>query len=173
MLGINNVDTDLLPASYHYYEASVKRLVADPTNDMSAFFHNELSLGRLGGMQQHLWFVGAKHAARQLHLQVSVGRQIVVLDRMDLHLVWDNDGRIFIKPIPMFLLDPGFWDIHLQCPNGCMCLDPLAVLCMAHLRKVALGFLFNIIRNLLLSCQRKASSTSETSDATRGMETYG
>lgn len=93
-------------------------------------------------MLQHLWFAGAKHAARQLHFQVAVGRQIVVVDRMDLHLVWDNDGRIFLKPIPRFLLDPEFWQTNLQCPYGCMCLDPPAIFCKANLRKVALGFLY-------------------------------
>lgn len=142
MLERDNVSSDLFPASYHYYEASGKRLVADPDNDVSAFLHNELSLGRLGEMMQHLWFAGAQRTPRQLHFQVAVGRQIVVVDRMDLHLIWDNDGRIFVKPIPKFLLDLEFWQNELTCPYGCVCLDPAGTFCRSDLRKVALGFLY-------------------------------
>ncbi|KAH8749214.1 hypothetical protein F5883DRAFT_695198 [Diaporthe sp. PMI_573] len=140
--GINNGATDLLPASYHYYKASGRRVVANPDEDVSAFLHNELSLGRLGEMLQHLWFAGAKHAPRQLHFQVAVGREIVVVDRMDLHLVWDKDGKIFLKPIPRFLLDPEFWQENLKCPYGCMCPGHSAPWCRDELRKVALGFLY-------------------------------
>lgn len=142
MPGINDDATDLLPASYHYYNASGKRIVADPDKDVWAFLRSELSLGRLGEMLQHLWFAGAKHAPRQLHFQVAIGREIVVVDRMDLHLVWDKDGKIFLKPIPRFLLDPDFWQNNLNCPYGCMCPGSSAPWCMDGLRKVALGFLY-------------------------------
>lgn len=91
-------------------------------------------------MLQHLWFAGAKHAPRQLHFQVAVGREIVIVDRMDLHLLWANDGRLFLKPIPRFLLHPQFWHDNLNCPRGCTCPEP-AALCKSNLRKVALGFL--------------------------------
>lgn len=142
MPGINDDATDLLPASYHYYNANGKRTVADPEKDVSAFLRKELSLGRLGEMLQHLWFAGAKHVPRRLHFQVAVGREIVVVDRMDLHLVWDKDGKIFLKPIPRFLLDPDFWQENLICPYGCMCLGSSAPWCRDELRKVALGFLY-------------------------------
>lgn len=93
-------------------------------------------------MLQHLWLAGAKQAPKQLHAQVAVGREIVVVDQMDLHLVLDYDRRIFLKPIPRFLLDSDFWQNNLECPYGCMCLDPPAASCRANLRKVALGFLY-------------------------------
>lgn len=142
MLGINDGATDLLPASYHYYKANGKRMVADPARDVLAFLRNELSLGRLDEMLQHLWFAGAKRAPKQLHSQVAVGREIVVVDRMDLHLVWDKDGKIFLKSLPRFLLDPDFWQKNLMCPYGCMCPGYSAPSCRDELRKVALGFLY-------------------------------
>ena len=42
-------------------------------------------------------------------------RETVVTEQMDLHLVWYSK-RIYIKPIPRFLLDPQFWEEHL-CGN--------------------------------------------------------
>lgn len=145
MPGINNGATDILPASYHYYEASGKRIVADPEKDIPTFLRNELSVGRLDEMLQPLWFAGAKHAPRQLHFQVAVGREIVVVHRMDLHLIWDNNGRIFLNPIPRFLLDPYFCKENLDCPYGCMCPGYLAPSCAGReeLRKIALGFLYS------------------------------
>lgn len=140
---MDNAATDLLPASYHYYEASGRRLIADPSTDISSFLCNELSLGRLDDMLQHLWFAGAKHAPRQLHFQIAVGREIVIVDRMDLHLVWDNDGRMFLKPIPRFLLHAQFWQENLECPHGCTCSEIPAAFCKSNLRKVALGFLYS------------------------------
>lgn len=141
MLGEENGATDPLPASYHYYDARGKRTVANPA-DVPAFVKSELSLGRLGEMLKHLWFAGAKHPATQLHWQVALGREIAVADRIDLHLLWDNNGRLFLKPIPRFLLDPAFWRGSLQCPPNCACQDPPADACQGNPRKVALGFLY-------------------------------
>jgi len=76
----------------------------------------------------------------QLHLQVATGREIVVADRMDLHLRWDNHGRLFLKPVPGFLLDPDFWRTRLTCPVICECQDPPQPSCRADPRGVALGF---------------------------------
>lgn len=36
---------------------------------------------------------------------------------MDMHLVWGG-GRLFLKPIPRFLLDPRLWRDHLQCKEN-------------------------------------------------------
>ncbi|RYP20798.1 hypothetical protein DL767_009383 [Monosporascus sp. MG133] len=155
----------LLPASYHFYEGPKRkkyRMVANPANSVPQFLERELSLKDLDGMLKHLWFAGSKHPATQLHFQVAMGREIVVADRMDLHLLWDNNGRIFIKPIPRFLLDVTFWRSNLKCPNNCTCENPVttanngdagvlpfagrgqpsAVSCMGGPRKVALGFLY-------------------------------
>ncbi len=55
---------------------------------------------------------------RPLHYQKAVGRNVVVHERADLHLVWDEQ-RIFLKPIPRYLLDRDFWRHILSCEGGC------------------------------------------------------
>ncbi|ETS75575.1 hypothetical protein PFICI_12519 [Pestalotiopsis fici W106-1] len=56
-------------------------------------------------------------------MHMAMGRNIVVADRMDLHLLWDHNS-IFLKPLPRFLLDPKFWQENLQCSGACACRLP-------------------------------------------------
>lgn len=65
---------------------------------------------------------------RPLHVQRIKLRDIVVAEQMDLHLVW-SPKRIFVKPVPRFLLDPQFWN-HQLCGRE-------------DLYKCALGFLLS------------------------------
>lgn len=62
----------------------------------------------------HLWLVATQASAHigPLHEQVLKGREIVLTENPELHLVW-ADGRIFIKPIPRYLLSHAFWITHL------------------------------------------------------------
>jgi hypothetical protein len=134
--------TDGLPATYRYYEAPRKYVVGNPADDIPAFLQRELSLGSLADMLKHLWFAGAERPATPLHFHVAMGREIAIADRMDLHLLWANNGRIFVKPVPHFLLDPAFCRSNLQCPNGGGCYNPPAGTCRGIARKLALGFLY-------------------------------
>lgn len=66
-----------------------------------------------------------------------------------MHLVWTT-GRIYVKPIPRFLLDPGFWEANLCCPTKCRdCSEHLKVDMIQDerqgycLRATALGFLIS------------------------------
>ncbi|MCJ1312482.1 hypothetical protein MMC25_006156 [Agyrium rufum] len=155
-----------LPASYRYYEINGNqrsRVIADPSNNVKSFLKTELSLGYLNEILKRLWFAGSRRGATQLHFHVALGREIVVVDRMDLHLLWDN-GRVFLKPVPKFLLDPSFWVLNLKCPNNNTCQHPAedqlanpaqlagdpgllganqeSLPCMQDARKAALGFLY-------------------------------
>ncbi|KAK0630721.1 hypothetical protein B0T17DRAFT_616338 [Bombardia bombarda] len=87
-------------------------------------------------MLKHLWFAGAKRPATPLQFHVAIGGEIAAVHRMDLHLILTSEGKLFVKPIPPFLLDLAFCNInlHLQCPNSCAC--------QGTPRKVALGFLY-------------------------------
>ncbi|KAF2627086.1 hypothetical protein BU25DRAFT_440297 [Macroventuria anomochaeta] len=125
---------------YHYHEAAGKRVVGDPAEDTTAFLRRELSLGSLADMLRHLGFAGAKRPAKPLHFQMVLSREIIVVDRMDLHLLWTNKGRLFVKPVPRFLLDPAFCRTNLQCPDACPCDTPTET-CRTNPRKIALGFL--------------------------------
>ncbi|KAI6381343.1 hypothetical protein MCOR25_001274 [Pyricularia grisea] len=73
----------------------------------------ETDLERLDKVHQHLWLTGRPMPPRPLHYQRSVGREIVISERMDMHLVW-GDGRIYIKPLPRFFLEPCFWTADLS-----------------------------------------------------------
>ncbi|KAK4656872.1 hypothetical protein QC762_0040050 [Podospora pseudocomata] len=118
------ITADGLPATYRYYEAPRKRVVRNPADDISAFLRTELSLGGLADMVKHLWFAGAERPATPLHFHVAMGREVAITDRMDLHLLWSNKGRLFIKPVPRFLLDPAFCHSNLQCPDGSTSTSP-------------------------------------------------
>ncbi|KAK5988806.1 hypothetical protein PT974_10298 [Cladobotryum mycophilum] len=114
----NDASLDDLPASYHCHqptERGKRRIVMDPSRDLDKFLATELCLDDLAPMLKNLWFAGIRRPPNQLHHQVTMGRKIVATDRIDLHLMWASDGRIFIKPLPRFLLDPYFWTEHLQC----------------------------------------------------------
>lgn len=78
----------------------------------------ELTVERLNDIHNWLWLVGRPVPPRPLYYQKSVRREIVVNEKMDMHLVWD-DKRMFLKPIPKYLLDENFWADHLSCEDGC------------------------------------------------------
>lgn len=86
---------------------------------------------------------------RPLHYQLLLSREILVTEQMDMHLVWTT-GRIFLKPIPRFLLEPRFWHRYLSCEVVCRCATVAAVkdVSKCPLRmagKCALGFLFSYV----------------------------
>lgn len=111
--------------------------------DDSAYLEQELGLGRLKKHCKKLWVAGRPLPPRPLHYQRLLGREIVVAERMDLHLIWTS-GRIYIKPIPRFLLDPSFWNKYLACQHGPDCWQTTDPPCdSSKLRRCALGFLFS------------------------------
>jgi len=76
------------------------------------FLERELSVKRINDVQDWLWVCGRPMPARPLHQQILHSRALTVCEDIELHLVWHKD-RIFIKPIPLYLLDPDFWASHL------------------------------------------------------------
>lgn len=52
---------------------------------------------------------------RSLHSQRVRNRDIIQSEQMDLHMVW-TPKRMFVKPLPKWLLDVEFWKVHL-CTN--------------------------------------------------------
>ncbi|KAJ5106208.1 hypothetical protein N7456_002883 [Penicillium angulare] len=137
----------LLPASYR---ENVSDLIASSCN-VSACVEKELDIDRLATVHNWLWAAGLPLPPRALHHQILLGRETFVTERMDMHLVWTT-GRIFLKPIPRFLLEPGFWVEYLSCQERCECtLSTTDTLCQhpqkqcsrRSLRRRALGFLFS------------------------------
>ncbi|CAH0054139.1 unnamed protein product [Clonostachys solani] len=135
----------LLPASYRKESGDL----AAATQHVAACVEKELDLQRLASIHGWLWVAGLPLPPRPLHHQLLLRREIFITERMDMHLVWTT-GRIFLKPIPSFLLEPGFWAEYLCCTHGCDgSLDERPVLrgtqnCERQsLRQRALGFLFS------------------------------
>lgn len=132
----------LLPASFRTSSDDL----ACPALNVAAFLAKELDLRRLSVIHDLLWLVGRPMPPRPLHYQVMLNREIVITERMDMHLVWTT-GRIHLKPIPRFLLAPQFWTDHLS-PSlnandtASRHVDGLAQH-DTRLRRCALGFLFS------------------------------
>ncbi|KAI2626554.1 hypothetical protein GGR54DRAFT_476119 [Hypoxylon sp. NC1633] len=84
---------------------------------------------------------------RPLLHQLPLHRHVVITEQMDLHLVWAPD-RIFLNPLPPFLLEPRFWRDQFACKIGCDCShnpSPRSHIRECPRRKLwrcALGFLF-------------------------------
>ena len=68
----------------------------------------ELSTDRLNALHRHLWWAGLPTHARPLHRQMMLGRSIVPTSEARYHLLWRRQ-QIFVKPLPEYLLDYGFW----------------------------------------------------------------
>jgi len=77
----------------------------------------ELSVDRLNRIHRHLWWAGRPVPARPLHRQRMLGREIVCTQKADFHLLWSEE-RIFIKPLPLYLLDHQFWTQHIGDDNS-------------------------------------------------------
>ncbi|KAM3554896.1 hypothetical protein ARSEF4850_006247 [Beauveria asiatica] len=134
----------LLPASYRKESGDL----AAAGQHVTACVEEELDLQRLTSIQGWLWVAGMPLPPRALHHQILLGREIFVTEQMDMHLVWTT-GRMFLKPIPRFLLEPAFWIRYLTCQKcGCSPDTNRAIRAVTQtdcrcpgLRRRALGFL--------------------------------
>ncbi|KAI2623139.1 hypothetical protein GGR54DRAFT_629736 [Hypoxylon sp. NC1633] len=75
----------------------------------SSFLEHELLVERLNNVQDWLWICGRPMPP---HHQVLIAREITITENPELHLVWSKN-RMFLKPIPLYLLDPEFWAAHI------------------------------------------------------------
>jgi hypothetical protein len=98
-----------LPASTRAGHARDKIVV--PERNVN-FLERELSVKRINDVQEWLWVCGRPMPPRPLHYHALHSRNIAISEDMGLHLVWQNN-RIFLKPIPLYLLNPDFWAEHL------------------------------------------------------------
>jgi uncharacterized membrane protein len=78
---------------------------------------SQLKTPRLDRIHQHLWLAGLLQPARALHRQKLLGRTISFTESPDEHLIW-HESRIFIKPVPEFLLSFEFWEQELCKSEG-------------------------------------------------------
>ena len=84
-----------------------------PRDQLGAFVNNEFDVSRLDRIEGRLWLAGRLQNIRPLHRQQLLGRRILVTEQADLHLLWQDD-KIFIKPLPAWLLDNNFFQTHIR-----------------------------------------------------------
>ena len=65
-------------------------------------------------MAPYLWLVGTQQSSHisPLRQQIVKGRETIITENIELHCTWIHD-RMFIKPIPLFLLSGAFWQHFL------------------------------------------------------------
>lgn len=84
-----------------------------PTKDLLGYLEHDLKTPRLDKIHHHLWLAGLPRAARPLHRQRLLNRTIIITEDPNEHLVW-YESRVFIKPLPEYLLSHKFWAEHLN-----------------------------------------------------------
>ena len=89
------------------------------SNNLYQQLEKEFLTPDLDALTPHLWLVATQSSSHigPLHEQILKGREIVLTENPELHLVW-ADGRIFIKPIPRYMLSHAFWITHLAPPTS-------------------------------------------------------
>ena len=82
------------------------------------FLEREFCSTDLERMASKLWWMSKQdgRSISALHRQGVKKRTIIVTEDPKLHLVWIHD-RIFIKPLPEYLLSHAFWETYLGCKD--------------------------------------------------------
>ncbi|KAH7139812.1 hypothetical protein B0J13DRAFT_558518 [Dactylonectria estremocensis] len=75
---------------------------------------HELDTPLLDELHANLWLVGKRSGDHidTLHTQRVKGRTVVPTEDPRLHLIWDRN-KVYIKPVPIFLLNYDVWSTYL------------------------------------------------------------
>ncbi|OTA62399.1 hypothetical protein K449DRAFT_382390 [Hypoxylon sp. EC38] len=97
----------------------------------------ELMTRSLNKLAPHFWLMTTQRSnnIRPLTEQLIQGRAIALTEMPGLHLVWVN-GRVFVKPLPKYLLSYAFWKHYLVSAKS-----PIQQVHREELLQAALGFL--------------------------------
>jgi len=95
-----------------YLPGQPRITLQDPA--IGSYLESELVTRDLDRLAPHLWLVAkqdSSHISSLTH-QIVRGREIIITEEPGLHLVWIYD-RVYIKPIPKYLLSHAFWEFYL------------------------------------------------------------
>ncbi|KAL8789667.1 MAG: hypothetical protein Q9195_006720 [Heterodermia aff. obscurata] len=83
------------------------------------FLQQDLCTPVLDRLAPHLYMISTPSGSNisPLHYQRVKSRQIILTEDPRLHLVWYHD-RIFVKPLPTYLLSYSFWERYLCNDNA-------------------------------------------------------
>ncbi|KAJ7787385.1 hypothetical protein B0H13DRAFT_2395223 [Mycena leptocephala] len=89
------------------------------TSAVPDHLHKTLLTSDLDRIAPYLWIIATQSSSSimPIHEQLVLGRTIVVTEDARLHLLWYHD-RVFLKPLPPYLLSAAFWDVHLIPPRS-------------------------------------------------------
>ena len=87
----------------------LKELHPNDSNVLSKYLHRKLDVSDINKIHQHLWIANQKRPPRALQHQILIGRRVVVVEDLNLHLLW-IDASLFVKPLPDFLLCYDIWE---------------------------------------------------------------
>ncbi|KAI1826723.1 hypothetical protein F4861DRAFT_43022 [Xylaria intraflava] len=93
---------------------------------------DELITEKLNRLAPHFWLFTTQSSKNILSLteQAVQGREITITENPGLHLVWMHQ-RIFIKPLPRYLLSHAFWKHYLLSATSPIPIDKRAKLLQA------------------------------------------
>jgi hypothetical protein len=107
----------VLPAGFNDLTPPARELQplrAEHRDEVHRFLGAFFDLSRFKAIRKMLWLIAIHGAPRSLYYQKFLRREIIIAEELDLHLVWAK-SRIFIKPLPDFLLNYEFWETHISC----------------------------------------------------------
>lgn len=87
--------------------------------EVNTYLSSQLETQLLDELYDRLWLVARKsgQSIDTLHMQKIKGRDIAPCEDPRLHLVWQPE-KIYIKPLPICLLNYEFWTIFLRLPEN-------------------------------------------------------
>jgi uncharacterized membrane protein len=98
----------ILPSAYHDDRRSLKTIDRHDSTSFGAYLKHDLNVQRLNKVHKHLWLAGLPQISRTLHSHIMIGRQVLLSERADLHLIWQANS-LYLKPLPDYLMDHSIW----------------------------------------------------------------
>ena len=94
---------------------SQPQLCLQDTHHLKAFLTRDLRTPELDDLARRLWLISTPKPSNinPLHYQKVKNREIVLAEDPRLHLIWYHE-RIYMKPLPVYLLSHAFWRDYLS-----------------------------------------------------------
>ena len=108
-LGSGSLGRLVLPVVHQGQDHMLSLINPMKEEDLRRYLRGDLDVDGLNKVHKHLWFAGLPQCARPLHHQLMIDRKIIITERADLHLLW-QDERLYLKPLPDYLLSYDIWE---------------------------------------------------------------
>ncbi|KAI0506264.1 hypothetical protein F5B22DRAFT_454294 [Xylaria bambusicola] len=100
-------------------DLAIRHGIRDVPTEWDDRINSDLKATILDEIYPSLWLVGQRSPVHvdPLHKQVLKNRAITIAEDPKLHLVWYYN-TVYIKPLPVYLLNHAIWEAHLPEPVG-------------------------------------------------------